>query len=138
MANVEGRAIAFPFSLSSNGGISYVDNDDSTIYRDRIRFVVFTQFEERVMRPDFGSDIQSLVFEDAFFSESVAKRMLNLAFIKWLPNVTINQIIVNIDYSDLNGGLNIEIDYTLPNGSREATQLKTATYNRYGDIVKGG
>jgi len=136
MYNTEGKAIAFPFSINSSGSINYVENDDETIWRDRVRFVVLTQLSERVMRPDFGSDINSLVFEGSWSVTTLAEGIVSTAFAKWLPKLTLNRVTTTLD--DLHGGINVEIDYTLPNGITQTMSAQTASLNRYGDIVQGG
>ena len=55
------NTLDFPFSFDSLGRTATCDRGDHI--RDLIEQVLFTSPGERVMRPDFGSGILSLVFE---------------------------------------------------------------------------
>jgi phage baseplate assembly protein W len=55
------RSISIPFQFS-NGKVVETENDDK-IARQRIVDVLATDKYERVMRPDYGADIRSLLFE---------------------------------------------------------------------------
>jgi len=55
------NTLDFPFSFDSLGRTAACDTGDHI--RDLIEQVLFTSPGERVMRPDFGSGILSLVFE---------------------------------------------------------------------------
>ena len=55
------RSISIPFQFS-NGKVIETENDDK-IARQRIIDVLATDKYERVNRPEYGSDIRSLLFE---------------------------------------------------------------------------
>jgi phage baseplate assembly protein W len=55
------RSISIPFQFS-NGKVVETENDDK-IARQRIVDVLSTDKYERVMRPEYGADIRSLLFE---------------------------------------------------------------------------
>jgi phage baseplate assembly protein W len=55
------RSISIPFQFA-NGKVVETENDDK-IARQRIVDVLATDKYERVMRPDYGADIKSLLFE---------------------------------------------------------------------------
>lgn len=135
MANIEGSAIAFPFSINQSGGVSFYKDNDAAIWQDRVRYVIFTQMGERVMRPDFGSRVQDLVFENNYSTTALATKIVAAAFAKWLPSLTLNNVVATPD--DVNYGLNLEIDYTIPNGQRQQLSTQTKVFNRYGEIVQG-
>jgi len=58
---MNGRYLAFPFGLTTGGAVSTTDLDGAI--RSRIEQVLFTAPGERVMRPDFGAGLLTLVFE---------------------------------------------------------------------------
>lgn len=55
------RSISIPFQFA-NGKVVETENDDK-IARQRIIDVLATDKYERVMRPEYGADIKSLLFE---------------------------------------------------------------------------
>ena len=133
----QGKAMAFPFSIDSSGNVSHTGND-SIIWEDRVRCVLLTNISERVMRPDFGSRLGDLVYENDFGQTKIAEKAAAAAFTKWLPDLKLNSVIAVAD--TVNGGLVVQVDYTLPTGQTNSVSVTqtTATLNRYGDIVQGG
>jgi phage baseplate assembly protein W len=136
MSNIEGSAIAFPFSINQSGSIAYIQDNDSQIWEDRVKYVVFTYLSERVMRPDFGSRIQELSFENISLTQKLSTEYVLDAFTKWLPKLILNDVKVTAD--PVNGGINVEIDYTLPSGESQQYVTTVATYNQYGELTQGG
>lgn len=53
-------AIDFPFRFE--GGSMAMTSDYVKVVRNQLIDTLMTNFRERIMRPDYGSDIQSLVF----------------------------------------------------------------------------
>jgi len=64
----------FPYRFSSLGRTATTDRDDHI--RDLIQQVLFTAPGERVMRPDFGAGLLSLVFEPNSTALAAATQML--------------------------------------------------------------
>ena len=54
-------AIDFPFRFED--GSMVITSDYSRIVRAQLIDTLMTNFRERIMRPDYGSDIQSLLFD---------------------------------------------------------------------------
>ena len=135
MAKIEGRAIAFPFSINASGYIAY-DEDDNIIWEDRVRCVLLTNLTERVMRPDFGSRLAALTFENETSISSLAEKIVSFAFAMWLPSLTLDSVFAYPDESS--NGIIVQVVYTTPTGYTETLTLKTVTLNRYGEIVQGG
>jgi len=133
----QGKAIAFPFAIDSSGTMAHT-GDDSVIWEDRVRCVLLTNLSERVMRPDFGSRLSDLIYENDFGQTRIAEKAASAAFTRWLPSLKLNTVIAVAD--TINGGLVVQVDYTLPNGQTETTTVTqtTARVNRYGEILQGG
>ena len=127
MANIEGRAIAFPFSINASGYIAY-DEDDNVIWEDRVRCVLLTNLTERVMRPDFGSRLAALTFENETSISSLAEKIVSFAFTMWLPSLTLDSVLAYPDESS--NGIIVQVVYTTPVGYTETLTLKTVTLNR--------
>lgn len=125
------RAISLPFSFDSSGGLSYT-TDEVKIMQDRIAIVVLTRLQERVMRPSFGSGVQSNVFESADTAILLSQEDIQAAFSEWLPYLTL----VRADgYVDAEQKLNIEIVFKYGNANENTVLLKTAILNRAGDTI---
>jgi hypothetical protein len=133
----EGKSIGFPFSIDASGSISFTE-DESVIWENRVRCVLLTNVSERVMRPDFGSRLSDLVYENDFGQTKIAEKAASAAFTKWFPSLKLDSVLAVAD--SVNGGLLVQVDYTLPSGQKQQTAAKVtvATLNRYGDIVVGG
>ena len=127
-------AISLPFGIDGSGGIG-ASTDESKIWEDRVRLVLLTQERERVLRPTFGTQIRALTFESNYTTTAAAEKIVGGAFARWLPSLRLRSVMAVPD--DVNGGLLIQVNYTLPSGipgsMMAATQ--TATFNRYGDVV---
>lgn len=132
----EGTAISFPFSVDTSGSIATATND-TEIWENRVRIVILTNLTERVMRPDFGSRIAGLIYENNYSTTRLAEQVVSAAFSKWLPTLTLQSVVCIPD--DVNGGLIVQVNYNLPSGIAGSVLVsqKTATINRYGDIVQG-
>jgi len=125
--------ISLPFSFDEYGRISTTD-DQKLIWRDRVRLVLMTRFGERVMRPSFGSDLVNSLFETESVAIEMVKRTVTIAFNQLLNSL--NLIEMNPVYDQTTGGLELSVTYSLPSGEIDSVSLKTAVFNRSGDILQ--
>lgn len=127
------NAIALPFSFDSSGLVNHT-SDDKKIWQDRVAMVIMTNFGERVMRPNFGSEVPQLAFETLDSAQSLIKQAVAVAFSKHLPSLTLSGVTFSIDPIDFY--LVAEIHYRYgPTKQIETTKLKTAVLTRAGDII---
>src|SRR5205823_2087365 len=56
-----GRGWRFPIYPAANGGLSYVEGDENVV--QSLELLLRTVAGERVMRPDLGTTVPTLVFE---------------------------------------------------------------------------
>lgn len=111
MTNVTGRGWAFPPRLSDRDRITMVQ-DDADIRRS-IYIIINTVPGERVMRPDFGCEIHSLVFWPANDqTAAVAERYVREALGRWEPRVTLTDVVATPGNPEI-GELQIEIFYKI-------------------------
>lgn len=108
--------------------------DLKQIYKQRIFLVLMTRYGERVMRPDFGSNLSLVVFENEDVALEIADLAIKTAFAKWLPDL--NLIEIEPKYDKLNGAFEFTIVYSLPSGDTDSTTINTALFNRTGDILQ--
>jgi uncharacterized protein len=110
-ADLLGRGWSFPVSKGDDAEIRMVE--DAEDVRQAILLILETEPGERVMRPDFGAGLRSLVFEP------MSSRLLALiryrveqALTTWEPRITLQH--VEISAPELaSGRLAVEIRYTI-------------------------
>lgn len=109
MPSFLGRGLSFPLRLNDRDRLTMV-GDDADI-RQAIRIIIFTVPGERVMRPDFGCEIHSLMFapmnQQTFI---LAERYVREALLRWEPRINVETINILPDNYD-NGQMLIEIYY---------------------------
>ncbi|WP_274916905.1 GPW/gp25 family protein [Streptomyces sp. WZ-12] len=86
------QQLAVPFALDKTGKIAAIENRDRQTSQ-RVRAVVATGLNERVMRPDFGTDLGPFLFE---VNDSVTRQAIRHAvqesLDRWEPNAIIKGI----------------------------------------------
>jgi uncharacterized protein len=106
-----GKRFGFPVQLGDRNQIAMV-GDDLAI-RQSIYVIVNTVPGERVMRPTFGCEIHSLIFEPANEDTAkVAERYVKDAIIMWEPRITLHDVTVTPGGVDL-GELVISVTYVV-------------------------
>ena len=128
-----GSVFNIPFKFNDTGQISTVI-DETTAWRQRIIMVLATKFGERVMRPDFGSNLGDTLFEDEILAAEIAQRTITIAFNKWLSSLKLLEVQQKYDYST--GYMEITIIYELPSGNTDSVSVNTAIFNRSGDLIQ--
>jgi uncharacterized protein len=111
MANIIGRGWSFPPKLNDRNRISLVQNDVEI--RQAIYIIINTIPGERVMRPDFGCEIHSLIFWPANDqTAAIAERYVREALGRWEPRIQVQQVRVTPGATEL-GELFIEVVYQI-------------------------
>ena len=107
-----GTGWSFPPSFNKyTKSVNLVTGEEDVI--ESIKIILFTNLGERVMRPDFGSDVKGYTFKSM---DSVAINQLNRTVERALkrhePRINLNQ--VDFDTSNATEGtLLINLDYTI-------------------------
>ena len=111
MNDIIGRRIVFPFRLGDRNQIGTVADD--LAIRQSIYVIINTVPGERVMRPEFGCEIHSLIFAPANFqTAALAERYVREALIRWEPRIDLREVEVTAGASD-RGELFIRVSYSL-------------------------
>jgi phage baseplate assembly protein W len=115
MANNKGKFIniGFPFKESNRGDFVKLNNDDKNAVKSDLMHLLLTRKGERLYLPDFGTDFLTYIFEPNDSStHNEIKTSLNETIKKYLPNLVINEIVVEeseqSEYSVI-----VRIDYTV-------------------------
>lgn len=93
-----GKGLRFPLSLK-NGTLLFAKGEESI--EDSIRIILGTAKGERVMRPDFGCDLQELVFSlNNTSTAALAIHYVEEALKKWEPRIKLLKVDANPDTED--------------------------------------
>ena len=94
-----GKGFAFPLQANQRGGIN-VSKQEQKI-RESILIILGTQYNERVMRPDFGCNLKSLVFApNNAATSNLAQHYVEEGLTKWEPRIALDEVIVENDNSE--------------------------------------
>ena len=105
-----GRGISYPLQLGVTGGVR--ESVHVKKIEESIRIVLGTQFGERVMRPQFGCNLKSLVFApNNEATASLAGYYVEEGLRQWEPRIDVFEVLVTND--NRNGALVIHINYRL-------------------------
>jgi phage baseplate assembly protein W len=119
-------SIGFSFPLGFIGDRFF--NRTKTIEEQaqhNLRNLLLTNLGERVNQPEFGSRLLEVVFE--FKDDTLIEEVINEAVEKWLPYITINEVITVVDATNPNR-LNVSIDFSVAT-SPDATDQITLDFN---------
>ena len=105
-------AIFLPFSIDPYGKVAQT-TDQTKIWADKVRSVIGTAFRERVMRPTFGTDIPSAVFENQEDADGRILELVSTSFNNQLPRLDLQS--VSNSFDQYSGTLTVDITYALPN-----------------------
>lgn len=122
MADPRIRSFSFPFK-KGDFGFPKEANDVDAIKASVIQ-IITTQRGERVMRPDFGCNVFSYVFENNAEEFRInAEREIRQAIAKWEARVRVDAVNVSSDDITEPGQILITITYTITSSG----EVDTAT-----------
>jgi phage baseplate assembly protein W len=99
---------AFP-PVASNGGDMATAAYETDI-QQAIRIILGTAPGERVMRPDFGAGLKTLIFEPMnTTTAALAQYNVQTALVQWEPRI--DQVTVRVTPQPSNGSMTIDIRY---------------------------
>lgn len=109
---IVGRGWVFPPQVGANG-VKLTRMEDEL--EQSMMMILGTAPRERVMRPEFGCEIHSLMFEPNNYATAVkAEGMVRDALGMWEPRVRVQSVVVEPDYnSESNGRLLITVEYEI-------------------------
>jgi len=106
------RAISLPFRIDGYGRVTST-TDPSKIWGDRVRAVLMTSLNGRIMRPLFGSTISEEVYDVLEEAPEIIFAAVSQAFSDFLPRLNFEDVVV-VDEDAEDGLISLEISYTLP------------------------
>jgi phage baseplate assembly protein W len=92
---------AFPPRLDVDGTVAQAIHEEDI--RQAILIIIQTNLGERVMRPDFGADLNSFLFEPVNpTTMAQVKIRVEQAIINWEPRVNVEEVKVTTDPNERN------------------------------------
>jgi phage baseplate assembly protein W len=129
-------SISLPFKFNSSGGVDSTGVSQK-IWSDLVLGVLFTMPTNRVMRPTYGSDVLSAVWEPQDSVVELVTRAVSSAFSRYLPALTFIGVTVSEEDAGLGDeGLIISVDYQLPNKQIDSVTTKIGTFTRAGELIQ--
>jgi len=119
-------ALTLPFSLNSYGSVSST-TDQSKIWSDRVRFVIGTNLQERILDPEFGTLVPEAFMQTQDDAESLIVSEIERAFPTQLNLLSLQSVEVSFD--EYSGTTHVNITYSLPNGEVTDTVVSVAYIN---------
>ena len=81
-----GQGWAFPVSVDALGEIAMATYEEDI--RQAVRIILETDYEERVMRPDFGANLTATVFDPiTTTTAALLRHRVELALVEWEPRI---------------------------------------------------
>lgn len=107
-----GRGWAFPIRF--NGGITPTEmvTEEEDI-RQSLHIILSTRLGERIMRPNFGTDLYNMVYHNMDLTgRTQLREAIEKAVLYWEPRISINNVSFDVS-EERNGKLSILLEYTI-------------------------
>lgn len=104
-----GTGLAFPILPDGSGGFSYVSGESNV--QQSLFILLQTELGERVMRPDFGTELPRFVFFPGSVQNlRLIERSVRDAVRDWEPRVDLDDVRAELDVNDDTRVL-VSVDY---------------------------
>ena len=129
-------AIEHPFRFDPLGKI-ITTSDVNKIYVDRLMTILSTQIYQRVMMPNYGTDLVRAMYESGQIYSDAVKEAITRAVSKFLPALSI--VSVKVGEVDYTGTSVVEILVSFPDGTIDTVAVNSKTLlndgTALGDII---
>jgi phage baseplate assembly protein W len=127
-----GRGWTFPPTFVKGGNIVDMLEAEADI-KSALGIILSTTVGERVMQPEFGCNLNKLVFEplDTTFSTFITEQIKN-AILFFEPRITLDDVVYEADV--LNGKVDITVHFTI-NGTNTRSNIVYPYYFNEGTDV---
>ena len=116
--------ISLPFNVTSYGTIAST-TEQSKIWSDRVRSVIGTNLNERIMNPEFGTLVPEAFMQTQDDAETMIRNEVERGFAKFLDLLTLSSVEVSFD--EYTSTTNVIITYDLPNNEQTTTTVSLFT-----------
>ena len=105
-----GKGFAYPLQINLRGGIKASGQEQKV--RESILTILGTQHGERLMRPNFGCNLKSLVFApNNAATANLARYYVEDGLTTWEPRIILDEVIIEND--NRNGRLLLHVHYKI-------------------------
>ncbi|CAB4152653.1 GpW/Gp25/anti-adapter protein IraD [uncultured Caudovirales phage] len=129
-------AIEHPFRFDPLGKV-ITTSDINKIYVDRLMTILSTQIYQRVMMPNYGTDLVRAMYESGQIYSDAVKEAITRAVSKFLPALSI--VSVKVGEVDYTGTSVVEIMVSFPDGTIDTVAVNSKTLSSdgtaLGDII---
>lgn len=117
-----GRGIAFPPRISPEGRLRWSAGPENI--RESIQVILLTEFQERILLPEFGGGLQSYLFEpNTASTHRLIKERIKTTLALWERRIRVDQVTVQKDTTDDQAAI-VTIHYRLvATGTAQETSL---------------
>jgi len=124
-------SISYPYTLDSSGVVTSTA-DATKIYLDKVITLLSTNLGQRPLLPTYGVDWSSALFENDNNARKAIPQAIRAAVARWLPEITINNVIITNNNYD--GIENVNIILTLPDNTTSNLVINSGTFNYNGTL----
>ena len=111
-----------PFRVDPQGHIAFT-SDPKRVLMNRVRTIIGTELGERVMRPDYGVALQSMLFEaDDEMNATVIASDIEQALQEYEPGIIVQSVTTDSD-DTLDGIINVNVSYSAANSPLETLTI---------------
>jgi uncharacterized protein len=98
-ARILGKGISFPPRLGPDGRLAWSEGE--TNVRDAVKVILLTRLNERVMLPQFGSGLDTFLFEpNTVATRHQMQEGIETALRQWEPRIVVEDVAVDPEAKD--------------------------------------
>ena len=120
------KSMSFPFPLDPFGKVT-CSTDQRKIYQDKVLTLLSTAVGERPMRPTYGTNIATAMFENQGKIEEAINQAIRTAISNWIPELSVEKINIKGFLDD--GAVSVEVNVTLPDFVEASITVVSTTLN---------
>ena len=99
-----GKGIAFPPRVGADGRVEWSAGEANV--REAIQVILLTEWNERIMLPEFGGGLGRFLFEpNNVTTRHLIKDRIAKALAQWEPRITVESVEVEADAQDPQGAV---------------------------------
>ncbi|ARA94268.1 phage tail protein [Rhodothermaceae bacterium RA] len=86
-----GRGLAFPPRIGPDGRVAFSEGAQNI--REAIQIILLTEWQERVMRPEFGGGLRSFLFRpNTVATHRLIEERVERALSRWEPRIRVEEV----------------------------------------------
>ncbi|HEY4011962.1 MAG TPA: GPW/gp25 family protein [Polyangiaceae bacterium] len=94
-----GRGVSFPFRVGPDGRVAWSQGEVNI--REAIQVILTTEPRERILLPDFGAGLRSVLFEpNTAATQARIQTLISTALAQWEPRISLQSVTVGPDPND--------------------------------------